>query len=188
MLKKGEKPTNKRVYWDESVQDNEGRTKRRKIEHPSQKNSNLSQEEVKKIIDSLKRHLFRSSSPQLEDMLSRYSPDAKLSILSTGDLFGAAAAASNIKALRFIISIVPQSVAYTMLHNRNAFESFLCHEYALEELAKSDHQKRVEGFKIFFKIDSEFAQKIFDSFNSKWCHTTYQRSLRNDLNSAIAQL
>jgi hypothetical protein len=55
MLKKGEqfgKPANKRVYWDKSVQDNEGRTKRQKIEHPNQKNSHLSQEEIKKIINS----------------------------------------------------------------------------------------------------------------------------------------
>jgi hypothetical protein len=184
------KPSKKRVHWDSSVQNNEGKTraKRQKTVHFSQRGTNLCQESIKKIINSLKPHLFKSSSPQLKEMLDRYSSDEKISILSTGDLFNAAALASNIEALRFIIETVSQNVAYNMLHNKNVFESFLCHEYTLEKHAKSDSQKRREGFKIFLKIDHETIRKAFNTFDSKWHHTTYQLSLRNDFSTALIQL
>jgi hypothetical protein len=192
MLKKAaeiDQPTKKRVQWDPLVENNEGtiRTKRQRTTYYGREHSSAHQKSIEKIVNSLKPYLFKSDGLQLEDMLNIYSPDDKVNILSTGVLFRAAALASNIEALRFIIKTVPQNVACTMLHNRNAFESFLCHEYALEELAKSDHQRRVEGFKIFLEIDHEFIQKAFNTFDSKWHQTTYQLSLRDDFKTALAQ-
>jgi hypothetical protein len=193
MLKKDEQfktKTNKRVHWDETAKDNEGKTraKKQKTAHSSQENSNFCQKSIEKITDSLKPHLFKSSSPQLKEMLDRYSPEEKVSILSTGDLFNAASIAGNIEALCFIREAVPQNVACNMLHNENAFMLFLCHEYTLEKLAKSDHQRRVEGFKVFLKIDHENIQKTFNIFDSKWRHTTYQLSLKGDFSTALTQL
>jgi hypothetical protein len=188
------KKTNKRVHWAESVEDNEGkiRTKRHKIEHVKQEKKSFSLEEVEQIKASIKRHFSEGTYGELEEMLNKCSLATKIRIFSVDryNLFSSAAVTNDIMALSFITKTVPQETAYNMLHegNLSAFRCFLYHTRTIEKLNELNRQDRIEGFKIFLKIDSESVQRVFNDFDSKFPQTDpLKLGLRDDFTTALTQ-
>jgi hypothetical protein len=185
----------KHVRWDKSAEDNEGKTraKRQKTEHVKRGKGSFSLEDTEQIKASIKRHFSEGTYGKLEEMLNKCSLTTRIKILSVDnyELFIHAASGHNIKALNFIIRTVPQHIAYNMVHKGDllAFENFLIYTRTLEKLGKLDRQNRIEGFKIFLKIDHESVQKAFNGFEAKLAKTdTVKDSVRKDFTTALTQL
>ncbi|MDF3047769.1 MAG: hypothetical protein K0R73_887 [Candidatus Midichloriaceae bacterium] len=164
----GKSQTKKRVRWDDSVVDNEGKAKpkRRRLNNkPSDKRLSI----PKLSIALVEKHFEKDAYERLEEILSIYPEASIIKLFSHNDyhLFGKAAVTHNVNALNFIIEKFSE-LSWHMLSSSNvsAFRCFLYHTCALAELKILNTRKRIECFKIFLEIDRELVEKTFYSVYS----------------------
>ncbi|MDF3048219.1 MAG: hypothetical protein K0R73_1337 [Candidatus Midichloriaceae bacterium] len=141
----------------------------------------------------IKEHFDNGTFVQLKEILDmhRKTTIVKLFSMDNYELFRHIAVRHNIGALNFIINIVPEESAYNMVHygNLSPFRCFLIETRILEEQNTLNHHDRIEGFKIFLKIDYESIQKTLSAFEINSLETrSMKESIRKDFNIALKQL